>query len=202
MKKNNTVVTDQGIEVYENDIYRLVDQYINTVLQVSPEDYDTQKEYKSVIADSFVDMIFYIHDRIPKPSTENIELLDSIFNIYVRICTKYNVLPTLEIFSFLVGIERRTFTKWSNGQYRASTSHGDTVKKWFDICKNCTVNRLNNQPGTNANLIFVAKAAYGMAETAPVQVSQQQGIPQQTAQQIADKYKKVLELPEVDKPEL
>ena len=202
MKKNNTVVTDQGIEVYENDIYRLVDQYINTVLQVSPEDYDTQKEYKSVIADSFVDMIFYIHDRIPKPSTENIELLDSIFNIYVRICTKYNVLPTLEIFSFLVGIERRTFTKWSNGQYRVSTSHGDTVKKWFDICKNCTVNRLNNQPGTNANLIFVAKAAYGMAETAPVQVSQQQGIPQQTAQQIADKYKNVLELPEVDKPEL
>ena len=121
MKKNNTVVTDQGIEVYENDIYRLVDQYINTVLQVSPEDYDTQKEYKAVIADSFVDMIFYIHDRIPKPSTENIELLDSIFNIYVRICTKYNVLPTLEIFSFLVGIERRTFTKWSKGQYRAST---------------------------------------------------------------------------------
>lgn len=202
MKKNNTVVTDQGIEVYENDIYRLVDQYINTVLQVSPEDYDTQKEYKAVIADSFVDMIFYIADRIPKPGTENIELLDSIFNIYVRICTKYNVLPTLEIFSFLVGIERRTFTKWSNGQYRASTSHGDTVKKWFDICKNCTINRLNNQPGTNANLIFVAKAAYGMAETAPVQVAQQQGIPQQTAQQIADKYKNVLELPEVDKPEL
>ena len=202
MKKNNTVVTDQGIEVYENDIYRLVDQYINTVLQVSPEDYDTQKEYKAVIADSFVDMIFYIADRIPKPGTENIELLDSIFNIYVRICTKYNVLPTLEIFSFLVGIERRTFTKWSNGQYRASTSHGDTVKKWFDICKNCTVNRLNNQPGTNANLIFVAKAAYGMAETAPVQAVQQQGIPQQTAQQIADKYKNVLELPAVDKPEL
>lgn len=202
MKKNNTVITDQGIEVYENDIYRLVDQYINTVLQVSPEDYDTQKEYKAVIADSFVDMIFYIHDRIPKPSNDNIELLDSIFNIYVRICTKYNVLPTLEVFSFLVGIERRTFTDWSNQKTRASTSHSDTVKKWFDICKNCTVNRLNNQPGTNANLIFVAKAAYGMAETAPVQVAQQQGIPQQTAQQIADKYKNVLELPEADKPEL
>ena len=202
MKKNNTVVTDQGIEVYENDIYRLVDQYINTVLQVSPEDYDTQKEYKAVIADSFVDMIFYIADRIPKPSNDDIELLDNIFNIFVRICSKYNVLPTLEVFSFLVGIERRTFTDWSNQKTRASTSHSDTVKKWFDICKNCTINRLNNQPGTNANLIFVAKAAYGMAETAPVQVAQQQGIPQQTAQQIADKYKNVLDLPAADKPEL
>lgn len=202
VKKSNTTVTEQGIEVYENDIYRLVDEYINTVLQVTPEEFDTQKEYKAVVADSFVDMIFYIADRIPKPSNDDIELLDNIFNIFVRVCSKYNVLPTLEVFSFLVGIERRTFTKWSNGQYRASTSHGDTVKKWFDICKNCTVNRLNNQPGTNANLIFVAKAAYGMAETAPVQTTQQDGIPHQTAQQIADKHRAALELPEVEKPEL
>lgn len=75
MKKSNTTVTEQGIEVYENDIYRLVDEYINTVLQVTPEEFDTQKEYKAVVADSFVDMIFYIADRIPKPGTENIELL-------------------------------------------------------------------------------------------------------------------------------
>lgn len=202
VKKSNTTVTEQGIEVYENDIYRLVDEYINTVLQVTPEEFGTQKEYKAAVADSFVDMIFYIHDRIPKPSNDDIELLDNIFNIFVRICSKYNVLPTLEIFSFLVGIERRTFTDWSNQKTRASTSHSDTVKKWFDICKNCTVNRLNNQPGTNANLIFVAKAAYGMAETAPVQTAQQDGIPHQTAQQIADKHRAALELPEMEKPEL
>ena len=110
-------------------------------------------------------MIFYISDRIPKPSNDNIELLDELFDVYVRICTRYNVLPTLEVFSFLVNINRSTFSDWMRGDYRTSTSHGNTVKKWFDICKNCTVNRLNNQPGTNANLIFVAKAAYGMAET-------------------------------------
>lgn len=200
--KYNTITTDQGIEVYESDIYRLVDEYINTVLQVSPDDYDSQKEYKSVIADSFVDMIFYIADRIPKPSNDDIELLDSIFNIFVRICSKYNVLPTLEVFSFLVNINRSTFGDWMRGDYRAASSHGTTVKKWFDICKNCTVNRLNNQPGTNANLIFIAKAAYGMAETAPIPAGQQAGIPQQTAQQIADKYKDVLKLPEMEKPEL
>lgn len=201
-KKRNTVVVDQTIEVYENDIYRLVDEYIETVLQVSPEDYDTPKEYKAAVADAFVDMIFYIADRIPKPSNDNIELLDELFNVYVRICTRYNVLPTLEVFSFLVSINRSTFSDWMRGDYRTSTSHGTTVKKWFDICKNCTVNRLNNQPGTNANLIFVAKAAYGMAETAPVQVGQQAGIPQQTAQEIAEKYRAVLELPEPERPEL
>ena len=201
-KKRNTVVVDQTIEVYENDIYRLVDEYIETVLQVSPEDYDTPKEYKAAVADAFVDMIFYIADRIPKPSNDNIDLLDELFDVYVRICTRYNVLPTLEVFSFLVNINRSTFSDWMRGDYRISTSHGTTVKKWFDICKNCTVNRLNNQAGTNANLIFVAKAAYGMAETAPVQVGQQAGIPQQTAQEIAEKHRAVLELPEPERPEL
>ena len=202
MKKSNTTVTEQGIEVYENDIYRLVDEYINTVLQVSPEEFDTQKEYKVVVADSFVDMIFYIADRIPKPSNDDIELLDNIFNIFVRVCSKYNVLPTIEVFSILVNINRSTFSDWMRGDYRTCSSHGTTVKKWFDICKNCTVNRLNNQPGTNANLIFVAKAAYGLAETAPVQPAQQDGIPRQTAQQIADKHRAALELPEMEKPEL
>lgn len=201
-KKRNTVVVDQTIEVYENDIYRLVDEYIETVLQVSPEDYDTPKEYKAAVADAFVDMIFYIADRIPKPSNDNIELLDELFDVYVRICTRYNVLPTLEVFSFLVNINRSTFSDWMRGDYRTSSSHGNTVKKWFDICKNCTINRLNNQAGTNANLIFVAKAAYGMAETAPVQVGQQAGIPQQTAQEIAEKHRAVLELPEPERPEL
>lgn len=51
-------------------------------------------------------------------------------------------------------------------------------------------------------MIFVAKAAYGMAETAPVQVAQQYGVPQQTAQQIAEKHKAALQLPEMEKPEL
>ena len=147
-------------------------------------------------------MIFYIADRITKPSNDNIELLDELFDVYVRICTRYNVLPTLEVFSFLVSINRSTFSDWMRGDYRTSTSHGTTVKKWFDICKNCTVNRLNNQAGTNANLIFVAKAAYGMAETAPVQAGQQAGIPQQTAQEIAEKHRAVLELPEPERPEL
>lgn len=188
MKKSNTTVTEQGIEVYENDIYRLVDEYINTVLQVTPEEFDTQKEYKAAVADSFVDMIFYIHDRIPKPSNDDIELLDNIFNIFVRICSKYNVLPTLEVFSFLVNINRSTFSDWMRGDYRTSSSHGTTVKKWFDICKNCTVNRLNNQPGTNANLIFVAKAAYGMAETAPVQIDQRQDKPRESLEQIKEEF--------------
>lgn len=195
--KDNTVKA-QDIEIYLDNINIYADEYINTVLCISPDN----ENYKKEVSDSFVDMIFYIADHIQKPSNDDIELLDKMFNTYVRLCSKYHVLPTLEVFSFLVGINRTTFTDWMNGVYRINSSHGDTAKKWFDICKNCTLNRLHNQAGTNANLIFVAKAAYGMAETAPVQAGQQYGVPHQTAQQIAEKHKAALQLPEMEKPEL
>lgn len=177
--KDNTVKSEVGIEVYQNDICRLVDEYIDTELDGNTES----------VADNFVSMIFYIADNIQKPSHDDIELLDNLFSIYVRICAKYKVLPTLEVFSFLTGIHRTTFTDWANGLYRVNSAHGITVKKWFDVCKSFTLNRLHNQSGTNANLIFVAKAAYGMAETAPVQVGNQ------NSQALADS-----ELPKLTNP--
>lgn len=178
--KDNSIKSEVGIEVYQNDIYRLVDEYIDVEL-----DGDTES-----VADNFVSMIFYIADNIQKPSHDDIELLDNLFDVYVRICAKYKVLPTLEVFSFLTGIHRTTFTDWANGLYRVSSAHGITVKKWFNICKSFTLNRLHNQAGTNSNLIFIAKAAYGMAETAPVQVGNQ------NSQALADS-----ELPKLTNPE-
>lgn len=119
-------------------------------------------------------MIFYIADRIPRPGTEDIDLLDDIFSVYIRLCSRYKVLPTLEVFSFLIQINRATISSWIAGECRSSSGHGHTAKKWFDICKSFTVNRLHNKGGTDANLIFVAKAAYGMAETAPVRIEEEQ----------------------------
>lgn len=194
--KDNTVNVN-GSDVYLNNIYYYADQYITNELELSKDD----DNYIQTVADNFVGMILYIHDNIQKPSNDDIELLDSIFNIYTRLCSKYRVLPTLECFSFLVGVERRTFTDWSNGKTRGST-HSDTVKKWFDTCKSFTLNRLHNQRGVDANLIFVAKAAYGMAETAPVQKDQAQGIPQQSREEIAARHAGYIGAEEPEKPEI
>lgn len=157
----NAVKTADGVEIYQHDIYYYADEYIQGEL-----DGDTES-----VQDSFPAMILYIADNIPKPSNDDIELLDNIFNIYIRLCCKYKVLPTLEMFSFLINVSRDTIHSWSVGEYRASTGHSDTAKKWFNTCKSFTVNRLHNKGGTDANLIFIAKAAYGMAETAPVQTA-------------------------------
>ena len=202
MKDSNTITASKNIEVYENKIWLLVDEYINTVLCIHQEDYDSIEKYKKDIANNRIDMFFYIADHIEKPSNNDIELLDSIFNIYIRVCGRYGRSPTLLMFGILVGINNMTFSDWANGDYRTASTHGITVKKWKETCGAFALDKLHNQDGTNANLIFACKVAYGMAETAPILAGQQQGIPQQTAQQIADKYKDVLELPEMEKPEL
>ena len=143
------------------------------------------QESKKIVKDSFVDMLFYISDRISKPDNADIKALDNIFSVYVRLCSKYSVNPTLEAFSFLVDINRATFTSWNNGDYRTQ-EHSDTVKKWMNICKGFLVNNLGNSKGTDANKIFIAKAAYGMAETKAVEQEQITGAKKSIEQIAAD----------------
>ena len=135
--KDNTDITSAGIEIYRHDINYYADEYIRNELEIDHVD----QESKKIVKDSFVDMLFYISDRISKPDNADIKALDNIFSVYVRLCSKYSVNPTLEAFSFLVDINRATFTSWNNGDYRTQ-EHSDTVKKWMNICKGFLVNNL------------------------------------------------------------
>ena len=179
--KDNTDITSAGIEIYRHDINYYADEYIRNELEIDRVD----QESKKIVKDSFVDMLFYISDRISKPDNADIKALDNIFSVYVRLCSKYSVNPTLEAFSFLVDINRATFTSWNNGDYRTQ-EHSDTVKKWMNICKGFLVNNLGNSKGTDANKIFIAKAAYGMAETKAVEQEQITGAKKSIEQIAAD----------------
>lgn len=215
--KDNTELAYNGTKVYTNRIQELADEFINNQLD------DKQREEMPNNSNTFMAMILYISDNIPKVDNNDIQQLDNIFNIYTRLCVKYNMLPTLESFSMLININPGTLSDWSSGalrstvyydskgkyikdfaawqlnhrgeQYRAepSTAHSEAVKKWKNICKNFLVNSLQNSRGTDANKIFIAKAAYGMVETAPVLVAN----PEQhrTAEQIAADYSTAGDLP-------
>lgn len=179
--KDNTDITSTGIEIYRHDINYYADEYIKNELEIDHVD----QESKKLVKDSFVDMLFYISDRISKPDNADIKALDNIFSVYVRLCSKYSVNPTLEAFSFLVDIDRNTFTTWANGTYRTA-DHSSTVKKWLNICKGFLVDNLGNSKGTDANKIFIAKAAYGMAETKAVEQEQITGAKKSIEQIAAD----------------
>lgn len=198
--KDNTITTDQGIEVYIDTINYYADEYINTL-------YD-QEEIHKPNSNQFTGMIKYInrHVGFDRKILENINILNNIWDIYTELVYKYNQKPTIEEYALLIGIHRDTLYSWAKGECRADDyceklglKRSDTVKKWQE---ECALGRYKSAASGNVGGIFLCKAVDGMAETAPVQVGQQQGIPQQTAQQIADKYKDVLELPEMEKPEL
>lgn len=162
----NTEIAHNGIEVYTSKIFELADDFINRELGG-----DEDK-----VRDSFPSMILFIADRIPKPSNDDIELLDDIFQIYVKLCAKYGRLPTLEMFGMMIKLNPNTLSAWRNKEYRGklSDTYSLTVQKWKDICKSFTVDRLHNQNQTNVNLIFIAKSVYGMSDQPQPQIAQQE----------------------------
>lgn len=160
---NNSEHID-NIDIYIHDIYYYADDYNKNI-----KDLTTVND--KFLNKSFIAMLIYIHDRIQSIDLNDINLLDKLFNIFTTLCFKYNLLPTIQAFSFLTGLSNTTVNDWLNCRTQNSSPiYYQTAQKWFDICKNATISELNNTYGTNANMIFIAKAAYGMAETAPVQL--------------------------------
>lgn len=67
--KDNTDITSAGIEIYRHDINYYADEYIKNELEIDHVD----QESKKIVKDSFVDMLFYISDRISKPDNADIK---------------------------------------------------------------------------------------------------------------------------------
>ena len=176
--KDNTVTTVDGVEVYTSQITEIADRYIADL-----EDIDSIYTYEV-----FTDLLLYISDNMtPLDNYNDITVLDNLFNIYKRLCSKYRVLPTLYDFSMMINIDPSTITRWMNGETRGglTSEHCKTAKKWKQYCAGRLASNLSNSKGTDANKIFIAKAAYGMAETKAVEQEQITGVTK-TVKQIAN----------------
>lgn len=69
----NTEKTTWGIEIYTNEIFRIVDEYIETELDGDDSVFDkTPRKFRA--------MLLYIRARIPRPDFAEIELLDKLFS--------------------------------------------------------------------------------------------------------------------------
>ena len=175
--KDNTVTTANGIEVYTSEVSEIVDRYIDDL-----EDIDSIYTYEV-----FTDLLLYISDNMtPLDNYNDITVLDNLFNIYKRLCSKYRVLPTLYDFSMMINIDPSTITRWMNGETRGglTSEHCKPATKWTQYCAGRLASNLSNSKGTDANKIFIAKAAYGMAETKAVEQEQITGA-RKTVEQIA-----------------
>ena len=166
--QNNTTIADNGAEVYTDRIFELADDYIATLR-------DDEELYKQN-SNQFTGMIKYINRNIhfDRSILADINILNTIWELYTELVYKYNQKPTIEEYSILIGISRDTMYSWLNGECRGSdiceklgTSRSDTVKKWQEECK---LGRYKGAASGNVGMIFLCKAVDGMVETAPVQV--------------------------------
>lgn len=210
MMKNNAVEA-QGIEVYTDEIYRLADEYIDSLT-------DDPDEIKSLMrkAPAFRGMLKYIYinlfkitDKDIKYNNKNsridysdIELLNSLWDIYFGLCSKYLQIPTILNFGLFTGIDSSTFDSWKNGRMRgnisdnegiATSEHSNSYKKWLKECESAAYDSaLTGNPGA----MFILKANYGYTEQPQKIEIIGNDQPQATPEQIAARYAAYKELPD------
>lgn len=132
----NSQPINEQLSIYENAIYRVADEYAESLVS----DYmppDRVQERLSTFK-GFRGLLNYEYIRLFKPTASNpkhrrdqyttmvnsvldyndIDLLDSIFDVYVSLCAKYNQLPSVLNFCTMTGLTYQTVKSWLDGAVR------------------------------------------------------------------------------------
>ena len=131
MTIDNTVKTDTGVEVYENDIALYLDQYIQErgIQNMSKEPQSKWNAcllyiYKHVFKGNRGNLL-YPHSR----DTYNSELINDICDIYIDLCYEYDKEVSIMGFSKLTGIDTDTVNTWGRGECRLGSLSTVIYKK-------------------------------------------------------------------------
>lgn len=186
---DNVILTYNNIELYQSEIDVLCDEYISTL-------HDENMIYKSTVFSGMLNYI-YLHKLkyiIPDTYNNDYVLLDSIFdNIYINLCTRFNICPSIIQFTVLCHIDVSMLTEMRTGTYkdgsRVNADTSKTVKKWYSVCESMLLSKATNESSIGS--IFALKANYGYRDNDTPQVLQIQTGTQATPEQIAEKYRDI-----------
>ncbi|MBS6765583.1 MAG: hypothetical protein KH304_18660 [Clostridium sp.] len=192
---DNTIKDHDGntTDVYADYIQLYVQEYINTVLN----DIDDIKRKQC-----FAGMIKYVAKKIvPMVNTDDLVMLDNLWDIYTGLCYRYNHVITIERYCILIGIARDTFYSWYKGEYRndycpeLGATRSDVVKKWDRESESSWQDEATTG---NPGPMFVLKARRGWSEQAPAIGQSENRMLQRTADQILSDYQEPKQLPDKD----
>ena len=193
---DNVILTYNNIELYKSEIDILCDEYINTL-------YNADMIYKSAV---FSGLLHYIYQNklkfiIPDTYNHDYKLLNDIFdNIYIYLCTRFNIVPNIIQFTVLCHIDKSLISEIKSGVYkdgsRVKSDTSETVKRWYSICESMLLSKATNESSIGS--IFALKANYGYQEQ-PQRLEIVNNGSNATPEQIAEKYKDVKkpEIPEI-----
>jgi len=191
---DNVILTYENIELYKSEIDILCNDYISELN-------DENMIYKSTV---FSGMLNHIYNNklkfiIPDTYNNNYALLDDIFhNVYIYLCSKYNICPSIIQFCVLCHIDRTTIAYIHKGVYsdgsKVKKITFDTIEKWYSTCESMLLSKAQNENSIGS--IFALKANYKYRDNDSVQLLQidTSNIPDASA--IMEKYR------DVKKPEL
>lgn len=160
----------QMIPEWDNEIQAAVRMYVGETF----DDDDT------AVHDGFNRLLLYVHNTVIGRSgtfdSSLVPVYTYLFNVYLSLCIRYNVLPTFGMYCLFTGIDVARaqmclVRSGMRGGFRESCN-GDIYNHLVSVnefCKTLTIDRLHNMRGSDANLIFISKACYGLTETMPVQ---------------------------------
>lgn len=182
--KDNTIkdIDGNSTQIYANKIMAMADDYVCTMLN-DPDDIRKKQ--------CFAGMIKYISKQIQPIDTDNLVLLNDLWDIYTALCYKYNSVITIERYCILINISRETFYSWYKGETKneycaeLGSSRSDTIKKWDRESESS----MQDEASTgNPGMMFVLKSRRGWNENAPAIGMSEERMLHKTPEQIAADY--------------
>lgn len=161
---------------------------------------------------------------------DNALLIEYILDRYEQICKIYNKEVNIQGFSRYIKISEQTMYNWLNGEYKTkvyidtegnaikdiqewklnkrgeyreitSTSHLDLVKK-IRLMDEHSLSNIGIGDRNNTGVAMKLNTQYGWNAPNGRGANEDSGKPKRSAQEIAEKHRAALELPEPEKPEL
>lgn len=126
MTPDNTIRAANNIDIYEHRIYALFDEYKDT-LSDNEKDCDIMirnvRYFKGALKHIYLQLFrpTVLYDSLSNTYSSSIldyndtETLDRIWSIYVSLCYKYGIKPTVFQYGMMTGIQPWTIQQWANG---------------------------------------------------------------------------------------
>lgn len=212
----NTVKTEEGIEVFENDIYLYLQEYIDTH---NIEDMHREPQSRWNAALLYINKNYFkLHQDLLKSgnySTGNLvynnasnnnaydlEIINNICDIYIDLCYEYDKEISILGFSKLTGINQDTFYDWGNQSSRPGSLGCEIYKKLSREREESLSNMLISGKRNPVGLLGALNRHYGWNMGQPRGVTGEQ---KQSIEQIQERYrleqgteKPLLEPPKAD----
>lgn len=183
--------------IYQSDIKQLCDEYINSLdfpeMVYKTPGFSGLLDY--IYKNALSDIIEYSRGKENNSFKHGIdfELLDNIFyNLYLPLCYRYGLTPTILQFCVLCKLANSHITDIKNGIYSSNGTkvnplHTKTVKNWFSTCESALFSRAVDANSIGA--IFGLKACYQYSDQQVQQVQITTSQTLETPEQIAERHK-------------